>query len=91
LAFHIGGRILAPVLRRFRRLYIDGWLASDDFECVAGDADDGAKRRSGETRAVRAMADGGLFRVSLRLVGDLAAVAAAIGFHDRNPPLIRPT
>ena len=67
MAFHIGGRILAPVLRRFRRLYIDGWLASDDFECVAGDADDGAERRSGEMLAVRAMADGSLFRVCLGL------------------------
>ena len=36
----------------FGGLYIDGRLTGDDLECVAGDADDGTKRRSGETLAV---------------------------------------
>jgi hypothetical protein len=58
---------------------------------VSPGTDDGTKRRSGETLAVGAMADGGLFRVSLGLVGDVTAMASAIDFHDRNSPSIRGT
>ena len=60
----------------FSGLYIDGRLAGGDLECVAGDADDDTKCRSGETLSVGAMADGGRFRVSLGLVSDVTAVAA---------------
>ena len=70
----------------FGGLYIDGRLAGGDLECVAGDADDDTKCRSGETLAVGAMADGGSFRVSLGRIGDVTSVAAAIDFHDQNPP-----
>jgi len=82
---------LHPSCAAFGGLYIDGWLAGNDFECVAGDANDGTKRRSGEMLAVHAMADGGLFRVSLPLVFDVAAVTSTIDFHRRNPFLIRIT
>jgi len=73
---------LHPLCPAFCRLYVDGRLTGNDFECFASDTDDGPKRRPGEALAVSAMTNGGLCRVSLGLVGNVTAVASTIDSHS---------
>ena len=80
----LGAKHLRPFATAFCRFHVGLGRPGKQFEVLFGDGDADAEGGALKFLAIRAMTDSDSLGIGNRCVGDEAAMAAAIDFHDSN-------